>query len=88
MEFFRPISQCVTTEIGAGVAASKDVISKKRGGRHAVAITAKADLMVCGSADDTDGIKVKADETMVFPVTSDRSDQLYITGDATITEFF
>ena len=91
--FKKYVNYCKTTTLsGAGVAASTEVIAHKPpyNGRHAVTITAVSGDVYVGdeNVSENNGIKLVVGESMTIPVFSDRTDQIYVSGACTITEWF
>ena len=92
--FKKYVNYCKTTTLsGAGVAASPEAIAQQHPyrGRHAVTITANSSAVYIGDESVVSGgggIKLAAGESMTIPVFSDRTDQVYVSGACTITEWF
>lgn len=92
--FNRPVTwtkSIVLDATSAVVAASPEVLSKQRSGRHTISITASGATVYIGGSDVTtaNGTPIKDGTTLTIPVSSDRVDQVYVVGGKVrLTEWF
>lgn len=89
-----PVSEIKTTKLSAAaatVAASPEVVSRQRSGRHGIAITAGESTVYLGGKDVTadTGMAITAGTTVILPVSNTSEESLYVIGgDCVLTEFF
>ncbi len=92
--FNRPVSMVKTTKLtatNATLAASPEVMGKQYSGRHTISLAASGSTVYIGGADVTkdNGLPLAAGQIMTIPVSSDRTDQIYVVGGTVIlTEYF
>lgn len=89
--FNRPVVATITTKLsGSGIAVSPVVKSRKRTGRHTIAITAVGGTAYIGGADVSadNGQPIAENTTYTIPVDTTRTDNVYYSGDIILTEFF
>jgi hypothetical protein len=92
--FLNSVSDIKTTKLSASSAvpaASQEVLTKLRVGRHAIAISATDSDVYLGGEDVTSstGMLIKTGTTFVMPVTNHSKENIYVVGgDCVLTEFF
>ena len=93
MEFKKPVSSVLTSVLDATSvvpAASVDVLSGNRRGRHAVEITATAKVYIGGEdVTSANGRPINAGESLLIPVNDYVNKPFYVVGGKCIlTEYF
>jgi len=93
MLFNRPVSGMLTTAIAAESAqpaASVDVLSKLKVGRHTITITATANGVYIGGSDvtTTNGRPIANGDSVTIPVDGDEVNAVYVIGNVILTEYF